>query len=125
LGCYFQILVRRIFTLQSCKLQKIYARYYIKKEKEFIELLQLISEKGIEKIEEAIKTLELINPLDITTEKIKTICNKQTNAEELGSAKESRLKETEITKKANEMLKAFEGLIPTSNEKFNKEVTIV
>ena len=52
-------------------------KYYIKREKEFIELLELISEKSLEKVEEAIKTLQKLSPLDITTEKIKTIINRR------------------------------------------------
>ena len=103
------------------KLHKIYNSYYIKKEKEFIELLLLISEKGLEKIEEAIKILETINPTDITTEKIKAICNRENRKVPQTN---NRL-ENEIGQKATEMLKAFKNLIPASNEDFKKEVAIV
>lgn len=103
------------------RLHKIYNRYYIKKEKEFIELLILISEKGLEKIEEAIKVLEAINPTDITTEKIKTICNRE-NSQVFRTNKGL---ENEIGQKATEMLKAFKNLIPASNEDFKKEAAIV
>lgn len=103
------------------KLQEIYNQYYIKKEKEFIELLHLISEKGIEKVKEAIKILETINPTDITTDKIKTICNRENN-HAIPINKEI---EGETGQKATEMLKAFKNLIPASNENFKKEATIV
>jgi hypothetical protein len=106
------------------KLQKIYNQYYIKREKDFIELLHLVSEKGIERIEEAIRTLETVSPLDITTEKVKTICNRQNNVER-SDYQNNRLKETDITLKAGEMLKAFKGLIPASDEEFKKEVAII
>ena len=103
------------------KLQKIYNQYYIKKEKEFIELLHLVREKGVEKIEEAIKTLETINPTDISTEKIKTLCNR----EDTQVTCTNKLPENEIGRKATEMLKAFKNLIPASNEDFKKEAAIV
>lgn len=106
------------------KLQKIYNQYYIKREKEFIDLLHLVSEIGIGKIEEAIKTLEQVSPLDISTEKIKTICNRQANLDK-DTDKGNRLKENDIIIKSGEMLQAFKGLIPASNEEFQKEVAII
>lgn len=102
------------------KLHKIYNSYYIKKEKEFIDLLLLVSEKGLGKIEEAIKILETINPTDISTEKIKTICNRQHS--QITQMKKGL--ENEIGQKANEMLKAFKNLIPASNEDFKEEAVI-
>lgn len=102
------------------KLHKIYNQYYIKKEKEFIDLLVLVSEQGLEKIEEAIKILETINPTDITTDKIKTICYRKVTQ----VARVNKDLETEIDHKAAEMLKAFQNLIPASDEDFEKEAII-
>lgn len=106
------------------RLQEIYRQYYIKREKEFIELLELISEKSLEKVEEAIKTLQNLSPLDITTEKIKTIINRRPLQKLQISTKDDKLKESEISKKAIEMLNAFNGLIPASSEEFKPEVII-
>lgn len=59
----------------SPRLSKIYTTYYIGKEKDFLELLELISKKGLSIVEKSINTLLKINPTDINTEKIKFICN--------------------------------------------------
>lgn len=104
------------------RLQKIYHQHYIKKEKEFIELLELISEKGLEKVEEAIKALQKLTPLDITTEKIKTIINREPVPKLQIST--DKPKESETSKKSSEMLNAFNGLIPASSEEFKSEVII-
>lgn len=65
--------LKRSVALSQAKpaLRKIYKRYYRDREKAFIELLELIAEYGLAKIEEAIKTLEKINPKLVDTEKIK------------------------------------------------------
>lgn len=107
------------------RLQQIYSRYYIKREKQFIELLELISQKSIEEVEEAISALEKISPLDVTTEKIKAICNRSQDVTLTGSSAEYNAKVCEITAKAEEMLEKFKYLIPTSSEEFTKETVII
>ena len=61
------------FSQVKPELKSIYQKYYKGREKSFIELLELISEEGMEKIEDAIKALVKIDPNGIETEKIKTI----------------------------------------------------
>ena len=63
---------------QSQSLGDIYGKYYRGHEKSFIELLELISEEGMDKVKNAIATLEKINPTGIQTEKIKTIVQRNT-----------------------------------------------
>lgn len=101
------------------RLQKIYKKYYIKKEKEFIELLHLIAENDLMKIEDAIKSLEFISPLSISTEKIKTLVNRKDHVLPMFTA------ENEIYQKSSEMLNVFKQLIPESNEDFREEYSIV
>lgn len=101
------------------RLQEIYQKYYIKKEKEFIELLLFMRENSLEKIEAAIKMLEKVSPIDISTEKIKTICNRNV------IEKPQFTKESEITTQSKEMLLRFKQLIPASTEDFTKEVAII
>lgn len=103
----------------SSKLQTIYKKYYTKKEKEFVELLLFIKEKSLEKIEEALKLLERLSPIDISTEKIKTICNRNI------SLNEKAITNSEIAVQSKEMLSRFKQLIPSSEEKFNEEVAII
>jgi hypothetical protein len=55
------------------KLKDIYQKYYKGKEKSFIELLELIAAHNRLAVEQAIALLEKINPTGISTEKIKTI----------------------------------------------------
>lgn len=127
---YLQTLKRKPGALASStalhqanpRLQKIYHQYYIKKEKEFIDLIQLALEKGLEKIENAIKSLEKISPIDITTEKIRAIVNRskipQVNLVVNNSEK------SETTKKSIEMLDEFNSLIPAASNNFKPAVII-
>jgi hypothetical protein len=102
------------------RIQSIYQAYYRKKEKNFIELLLLSQEYSIETIEKAITTLEKINPIDITTEKIKLICQRAYSSYEVVSISEST-----IVEKSKEHLESYNTLLPFSAEKFSIEVAIV
>lgn len=105
------------------RLQHIYNTYYIKREKEFIELLFLISEKSLEDVITAIKTLKKVSPLDISTEKIKAITNRNTDS---FSIKHVDYYDTSgITEKSRDMLNKFKNLIPVSNEEFIKGVAVI
>jgi DNA-binding transcriptional regulator YbjK len=55
------------------KLKDIYQKYYKGKEKSFIELLELIAAHNLLVVEQAITLLKKINPSGISTEKIRTI----------------------------------------------------
>ena len=56
------------------ELQKIFHEYYTGKEKEFIELLELVGEKGWDKVQLAVETLQRLSPIHLSTEKITAIC---------------------------------------------------
>ncbi|SDY94745.1 Transposase [Proteiniborus ethanoligenes] len=58
------------------RLQSIYNKYYTENPKDFIELIEIISQYGLDKIENIIKDLEKISPIGINTEKIKLLCNR-------------------------------------------------
>ncbi len=58
------------------RLQKIYHQYYTTKERDFIDLIFFISDHGLEKVEEAIVSLAKVSPLEVTTETIKAISNR-------------------------------------------------
>jgi len=55
------------------RLKDIYQKYYQGQEKSFIGLLELIAASNLDRVERAIALLEKINPSGISTEKIKTI----------------------------------------------------
>lgn len=65
------------FSQMEPKLLNIYNRYYKGAEKSFIELIELTSKVGIDKVEAAISELEKLNLKEVTTGKIITICQRQ------------------------------------------------
>ena len=107
------------------RLTKIYKEYYTKREKDFIELLLFLKEKNIEEVETAIALLEKVSPLDITTEKIKSICNRNNDVNVINFSFGNDTEKCETTIKSQEMLHDFKSLIPDSNEKFKEEVGII
>ena len=58
------------------ELQKIYQDHYTGKEKEFIELLELVGEKGWTRVQSAMEALKKISPAHLSTEKIVSICKR-------------------------------------------------
>jgi transposase len=104
----------------NSKLQNIYNKYYTQNPRDFIDLIELISEEGLEKIEEIIKELERINPLNIDTEKIKLLCHRKD--ESIG---EKTYENTEIEKHSKLILNHYGGLLKGSPVEFDKEVLII
>jgi transposase len=58
------------------ELQEIYQNHYTGKAKEFIGLLELIGERGWDKVGSAIETLGKVSPTHLSTEKIVSICRR-------------------------------------------------
>ena len=106
------------------KLKTIYKKHYIRKEKDFIDLILLIQEKSLPDIEKAIKKLEDIDFTDISTDKIKLICDRQNYSNDnkaTFASKQSR----EIKEHASAMLKNLSALLPVTEDNINKEVQII
>ena len=81
-----------------------------------------IGENNISKVQNAISLLNKINPTDITTEKIKSICNRTyTNFIENNVIHLNSIVETE----PKDLLDVYKFLIPISTEGFNNEVAII
>jgi len=55
------------------ELKDIYTNYYIGSEKDFIELLSVVADNGLDKVKAAIEKLVSINPLSINEDKIKLL----------------------------------------------------
>lgn len=104
------------------RLQHIYNTHYIKKEKEFVELLFVINEKSMEEVIAAIEILKKVSPLDISTEKIKSITNRNNDNFHMSYLIEDA---SGIAEKSKDMLNKFKNLIPMSSEEFIKEVAII
>ena len=102
------------------KLQNIYNKYYTENPRDFIDLIELISHEGLENIEKSITALEKINPLNINTEKIKLLCNRQ---EEIMIDKEQ--KNTEIEENSKSILNHYGDLLKNSSVDFDKEALII
>jgi hypothetical protein len=58
------------------RLKKIYEHYYTREPKIFLDVLEIIKEKGIDVVEKSLKRLEIITPFDLSADKIKIICAK-------------------------------------------------
>lgn len=103
------------------RLKKIYSSYYTQKEKEFIELLKFIGENGLEKIEKSIQVILSTNSMDISTEKIKFICNRDDSLGVYNNYFENRSSET--IDKSKEMLGYYTKILSdASKEKTCREV---
>jgi len=104
------------------RIQDIYYVYYNKKEKDFIELLLFIDENNISKVQDAINLLKKINPTSITTEKIKSICNRDDN-NYIGN--NIIYLNSTVKTEPNGLLDVYKNLIPISTEGFINEVAII
>jgi transposase len=103
-------------------IQNIYNTYYNKREKDFIELLLFISETSISKVESAINLLKKISPTNITTEKIKSICTRDSTNYSQNNVIHLNLT---VENQPNGLLDMYKTLIPISTEDFNNEVAII
>lgn len=103
------------------RLQSIYKKYYTENPKDFIELIEIISENGLVKVEETIKELEKISPLGINTEKIKLLCNRK--EEQILRKREEETLEIEDQSRA--MLSQYGCILNRSSSAFDEEVSIV
>ena len=59
------------------RLKAIYQKYYLGKEKHFIELLELTAEHNLVAVEQAITLLEKVSPTGVNTEKIRMIVERK------------------------------------------------
>lgn len=82
------------------KIKNIYENYYSKDAKIFLEVLEIIYEKGVDAVTFALKKLERISPLDMSAEKVRSICD-HAKEQEAGARKEYT---DDISKKSKEML---------------------
>ena len=100
-------------------IKNIYNKYFIGNSKEFLDLYEIILEKGLDIVQNAIDELEKVSPIDITTEKIKLICNKQEIEENLGTSND------DITLASTELLVQYKSLVPCSNVEFIRQEVVI
>lgn len=99
-------------------LQKIYHSYYTGNEKEFIHLLELVGEKGWRQVEKAIKALQRVSPHDLSTEKIKTLCNRRDDITEM------KFNGDTVTR-SKDALQAYSKILNQGAEGFEKGVEVL
>lgn len=92
------------------KLKKIYEYYYSKDPKIFLDVLEIIKEKGLESVEKSLKRLEIMSPFDFSADKIKLLCAK--DEEENNSIKPGT---DRVSEKSKQVLLLYDYL--TLNQK--------
>ena len=109
------------------RLQTIYNQHYTENPKEFIELIEIISDNGLKKIEKIIKELEKINPLEVNTEKIKLLCDRNNDEHDNNDKNivNKQNKNTEIEDNSRDMLNQYASILNGSNIAFDEEVMII
>lgn len=95
------------FAQMEPGLKNIYNKYFIGAEKRFVELLEMTGKIGLEKIQEAIKELETINPGLVDLDKIIVICSRKKGS--FGSFKERE--NSQIEKSSREMLSLYSQML--------------
>ena len=99
-------------------IQKIYNNFYdnnsIRKNKEFIELLKIIKEKGLEPIKDVINKLKKNKIEMVTTSNIKNLIEQENSLlnenKNVSMINDTSIKESEIIKQSNKLLESLDAL---------------
>lgn len=104
------------------RLDEIYKTYYLNREKHFIELIEYVRDCSIpiEKIELAIKHLQPVRATDVTVDKIKILCERQTEQPFI-----ARHGDDEIDKICQDQLKVLARLIPDNGNLSRELVEVI
>ncbi|MFZ7130772.1 MAG: IS21 family transposase [Eubacteriales bacterium] len=103
------------------KLQTIYNNYYTENPKDFVELIEIISEHGLNKVIKIIDELQKISPTGVNTIKIKTLCNRDENVSYITNNERT----TEILEKSKTILIEYGNLVKDSCVAFHEESKII
>jgi transposase len=99
-------------------LQKIYHEHYTGKEKDFIELLELVGEKGWAKVLAAVEILGRLSPTHLSTEKIVSLCKRNDDNISPGN-------EDDTLTMSKGILKSYGRLLNGSVSKFDQGVQVL
>lgn len=64
------------FNQMNIKLNDIYQKYFISKDREFVQLLELVGDVGLKRVEKSISMISKITPTSVTLDKIKFVCQR-------------------------------------------------
>ena len=93
----------------SKELSNIYQKYFISKDKEFIQLLELVGDVGLEHVEKSISMISKITPTSVTLDNIKLVCQRN---EEIGFYEEYfKTKESSIVNNSIHMLNNYAEML--------------
>lgn len=99
------------------KIKYIYENYYSSDAKIFLQVLEIIYEKGIDAVVDALKKLEQFSPMDMSADKIKVIIAHRQEKE-----KRITLSYTDhLTEKSRSTLSAYDRLAELQSNKLKKE----
>ena len=99
------------------QIKNIYKKYYIKDTKTFLQILEIIYEKGIHAVTEALKELEKLSPMDMSADKVKVICESRQERE---NCKDTSYTDY-LTEKSRNTLFKYDQLAALQSGKFKKE----
>lgn len=99
------------------QIKYIYEHYYIKDAKTFLQVLELIYEKGTDVVTEALKELELLSPMDMSADKVKVICEHRQEKENYITVSYT----DHLTEKSRSMLSVYDQLAALQSGKLKKE----
>ena len=94
-------------------IKNIYNKYFTQNPKEFLDVYEIILEKGLNIVQNAIEELEKVSPIYISAEKVKLICNKQIIEENIDTVND------EIAIASTKLLIQYKSLVPNSMEEKN------
>lgn len=100
------------------QIKNIYEQYYTKDAKAFLQVLEIIYEKGTDVVTKALKELELLSPMDMSADKVKVICDHI-------KAKENCIPISytdRLTEKSRSVISAYDRLAAIQSGKLTKEV---
>ena len=100
-------------------IKNIYNKYFTLNPKEFLDVYEIILEKGLEVVQNAIEELEKVSPIDISFEKVKLICNKQQIEENIDVTNDT------IAIASAELLMQYKSLVPNSNVQFVRQEVMI
>lgn len=98
------------------KIKNIYETYYTKEPKTFLEVLEIINDKGVDAVMVAINHVKSITPTNISAEKVRAVCDKKDDNNciiKIGS--------DHLSRKSKETLKGYDALRDIQNQQL-KEV---
>ena len=99
------------------QIKNIYKKYYTRDAKIFLQVLEIIYEKGIHAVTEALKELEKLSPMDMSADKVKVICESRQERENHKDISYT----DHLTEKSRNTLFKYDQLAALQSGKLKKE----